>query len=463
MRALGIGPLCVLAICCLAAPVMAQAAPAPTQDRSEEEEDEGEGSDDQADEDEDAPPPPLPTLTAGGHILVAADPLFEGNSPELSRRAYELTNSVREAMLGFTGKVRVTVHWSPGSDPKWTLGRTERRAEALADAIRGIGIPADRVVAVGAGSDRPITSNSTLEGQARNRRVEIVSESSATGKAKVQPPPAPTPPARRRPAAATTPAGRLDAKLDEILAMAERFRAATRPGRRDCAAVSRDIVAWTRADGAGCARLDDEITHMSDHELDYQYTASHRRLMKRYQTLMEGGVGDLEACGDADGLSAAAVTAIEGLEVVTQILYEPSKRNRDPFCRRLDEIESDVRDGPDRLKGAPVTGGFASKRSLPDGDCEYSGSGVICSYARTSDQTAALTRYEQLETRLAACHFGRDENEMDQLHHAGGARLQRVWHHIGYVDVSGVTCRLRLVAFGADDYGVVVIIDRPRF
>jgi OOP family OmpA-OmpF porin len=36
------------------------------------------------------------------------------------------------------------------------------------------GISADRMVAKGYGKDRPVTSNSTAEGRATNRRVEII-------------------------------------------------------------------------------------------------------------------------------------------------------------------------------------------------------------------------------------------------------------------------------------------------
>lgn len=53
------------------------------------------------------------------------------------------------------------------------LGLSTRRADAVAQYLRGNGVDASRVQTVGAGSSQPVASNSTTEGRAQNRRVEI--------------------------------------------------------------------------------------------------------------------------------------------------------------------------------------------------------------------------------------------------------------------------------------------------
>ncbi len=52
-------------------------------------------------------------------------------------------------------------------------GLSEARAQAAVDYLVTLGVPAERLVAVGYGETRPIGDNATEEGRARNRRVEF--------------------------------------------------------------------------------------------------------------------------------------------------------------------------------------------------------------------------------------------------------------------------------------------------
>ncbi len=52
-------------------------------------------------------------------------------------------------------------------------GLSEARAQAAVDYLVTLGVPAERLVAVGYGETRPIADNGTDEGRARNRRVEF--------------------------------------------------------------------------------------------------------------------------------------------------------------------------------------------------------------------------------------------------------------------------------------------------
>lgn len=53
------------------------------------------------------------------------------------------------------------------------LRLSRRRAQAVVDYFEANGIPATRLSAVGYGPDRPIASNRTAQGQAKNRRIEF--------------------------------------------------------------------------------------------------------------------------------------------------------------------------------------------------------------------------------------------------------------------------------------------------
>lgn len=61
---------------------------------------------------------------------------------------------------------------SVGSDA-YNQQLSERRAMAVASVLLGNGVIRERLVAVGQGEARPIASNDTPDGRARNRRVEI--------------------------------------------------------------------------------------------------------------------------------------------------------------------------------------------------------------------------------------------------------------------------------------------------
>jgi outer membrane protein OmpA-like peptidoglycan-associated protein len=63
---------------------------------------------------------------------------------------------------------------SIGGDP-YNLDLSRRRAAAVKDTLAsGYGIGAGRLTTAGFGAASPVDSNSTLEGRARNRRVELI-------------------------------------------------------------------------------------------------------------------------------------------------------------------------------------------------------------------------------------------------------------------------------------------------
>jgi OmpA-OmpF porin, OOP family len=53
---------------------------------------------------------------------------------------------------------------------------SERRADAVKDALVRYGVSASRITTRGYGDANPVASNATAEGRAQNRRVEIILE-----------------------------------------------------------------------------------------------------------------------------------------------------------------------------------------------------------------------------------------------------------------------------------------------
>jgi outer membrane protein OmpA-like peptidoglycan-associated protein len=87
-----------------------------------------------------------------------------------------------QALAGVAALLRANPTWAVtieghtdsvgGAKPNLDLSRL--RAEAVRDALQSrFGIPASRLLTAGFGAARPVESNKTLEGRARNRRVEL--------------------------------------------------------------------------------------------------------------------------------------------------------------------------------------------------------------------------------------------------------------------------------------------------
>ena len=57
---------------------------------------------------------------------------------------------------------------------------SQRRADALRDALIAAGVAANRITSVGLGEGQPVAANDTEEGRARNRRVDVILQDRAS-------------------------------------------------------------------------------------------------------------------------------------------------------------------------------------------------------------------------------------------------------------------------------------------
>jgi OOP family OmpA-OmpF porin len=95
---------------------------------------------------------------------VASDHLTADSQTTLDRLAADLKKypQLRIELQGHTD--------SSGSDA-FNLQLSQHRAEAVRDFMVKAGVPAGQLVAKGYGESQPATSNATVEGRAKNRRV----------------------------------------------------------------------------------------------------------------------------------------------------------------------------------------------------------------------------------------------------------------------------------------------------
>ena len=117
-----------------------------------------------------APPPP-PTV-----MVFEEAALFDFDKAELKPEGKEQIKVYREkaqAELSRADKIRITGYTDNTGTSDYNTKLSQQRAEAVRAHLVSIGIDPNKMVATGAGDTKPIAENSTKEGRAKNRRVEI--------------------------------------------------------------------------------------------------------------------------------------------------------------------------------------------------------------------------------------------------------------------------------------------------
>jgi outer membrane protein OmpA-like peptidoglycan-associated protein len=113
--------------------------------------------------------------TERGMVLTLGDVLFDVDAATLKPGA-ALTIDRLAQFLSENAETRVMIEGhtdSTGSDA-YNQELSRQRAQAVADALAGRGIPASRVSVIGRGEGYPVAGNETAAGRQENRRVEIV-------------------------------------------------------------------------------------------------------------------------------------------------------------------------------------------------------------------------------------------------------------------------------------------------
>jgi len=107
-------------------------------------------------------------------LIMPGDITFENDRADIRSNFYSTLNSVSIVLKKFNKTtIKVAGYASSTGSAMHNQELSERRARSVADYLISHLIDPNRVMAVGYGARYPVASNDTLEGQARNRRVEI--------------------------------------------------------------------------------------------------------------------------------------------------------------------------------------------------------------------------------------------------------------------------------------------------
>ena len=117
----------------------------------------------------------LGAQTDRGLVMTLSDVLFDTGRATLKPGADRDVDRLAQALKDNSNtRVLIEGHTDSVGGEDYNLGLSERRAEAVADALRMRGVPPDRYEVKGLGKAFPVASNETQAGRQQNRRVEIV-------------------------------------------------------------------------------------------------------------------------------------------------------------------------------------------------------------------------------------------------------------------------------------------------
>jgi len=112
--------------------------------------------------------------TAERRDLILKGVNFEFNSARLTAESSATLDEVVESLSAFdTITIEIAGHTDSLGDAAYNQQLSQARAETVFQYLAGKGIARDRMRAVGYGEDRPIDTNETEAGRAKNRRVEL--------------------------------------------------------------------------------------------------------------------------------------------------------------------------------------------------------------------------------------------------------------------------------------------------
>ncbi|MDR0780679.1 MAG: OmpA family protein [Pseudomonadales bacterium] len=120
------------------------------------------------------PPPPPPPPVVPEKVTYAADAFFDFDKsilkPEGKAKLDDLASKVKDVNLEV---IIATGHTDSVGSHAYNDRLSVRRAEAVKAYLVSKGIESNRVYTEGKGKRKPVATNKTKEGRAKNRRVEI--------------------------------------------------------------------------------------------------------------------------------------------------------------------------------------------------------------------------------------------------------------------------------------------------
>ena len=116
----------------------------------------------------------LTPIKQGGRFTLK-NLYFETDSPELKGKSFfELNKLITYLNLNPSLKLEIRGHTDNSGSTKHNLSLSRQRAKAVYDYLTAHNIKAERLSYSGYGASQPVADNSTSEGKAKNRRVELI-------------------------------------------------------------------------------------------------------------------------------------------------------------------------------------------------------------------------------------------------------------------------------------------------
>jgi outer membrane protein OmpA-like peptidoglycan-associated protein len=111
----------------------------------------------------------------GDHITVGETLLFEIGKADIEPKSTPVLDAVARILQETPDITKLTIEGYADStgDDAFNKQLSQERANAVKTYVLGKGVAAARLEAVGMGTDRPVASNESEAGRAKNRRVEF--------------------------------------------------------------------------------------------------------------------------------------------------------------------------------------------------------------------------------------------------------------------------------------------------
>jgi outer membrane protein OmpA-like peptidoglycan-associated protein len=107
-------------------------------------------------------------------LVMASDITFDVDSDQVKPQFYQTLAAVGEVLAEYNKTmIEVSGHTDSTGSNDYNQDLSQRRANAVAYVLAQNGVMPGRMYVMGLGETRPVASNATPAGRARNRRVEI--------------------------------------------------------------------------------------------------------------------------------------------------------------------------------------------------------------------------------------------------------------------------------------------------
>jgi outer membrane protein OmpA-like peptidoglycan-associated protein len=118
--------------------------------------------------------PPSRRDARGEVFSLAGDAFASGQASLTSAAASSVKALAAYLQAGPSASVKIEGHTDNQGTADANLKLSQRRADAVRDALVAAGVPRSKVQAIGRGQLQPVADNASAAGRARNRRVDVV-------------------------------------------------------------------------------------------------------------------------------------------------------------------------------------------------------------------------------------------------------------------------------------------------